>query len=555
MLGAVCISEEYGRKELSFEEILLDETQIRGEIWILKEALCKVGGVNYRLCAKRGYELLIRIAQEYTVLRLSGDQWEVDNITRVLEKRSWILWNSKMENEGIWKEIQAEDEIRTDCYLIGRYKKELLSLGYFDDAVCGIVSEGQETAIRCLEQMLVRDGNFYEIYDCTQPILIYRGDDTCHNVLDIFAESIGNALKELGQRVEYFDMSKQQISELADFVNRRFKAVIGMQTYMFSVKWKEGCRKDGFVHDSINAPKYHFVFDHPILLRDHLTQLPHRTCILAPDGNYVQFVKKYYGHEARFLPPAGNEVFCGSEARDYEVVFLGSYGKDLLEELRAIRNLDRKRCYFINRYILFMRKDLANAPENAFRETLAYYGIPYTKQKFVEMFHRERWVIYHLADYYRNKTIEILLNKGISLHVFGESWKRCPVLGSQKLICHQAAIGRDALKVYARAKLSLNIMTWHKDGFTERIANAMLQKSVVVTDRTTYLEKNFVNGEELLMFDLENLKKLPEQMKELLVDEAKREQIAQRGYEKALRWHTWHQRAEMILEWIEKDKG
>lgn len=30
MLGAVCISEEYGRKELSFEEILLDETQIRG---------------------------------------------------------------------------------------------------------------------------------------------------------------------------------------------------------------------------------------------------------------------------------------------------------------------------------------------------------------------------------------------------------------------------------------------------------------------------------------------------------------------------------------------
>ena len=170
------------------------------------------------------------------------------------------------------------------------------------------------------------------------------------------------------------------------------------------------------------------------------------------------------------------------------------------------------------------------------------------------MFHRERWVIYHLADYYRNKTIEILLNKGISLHVFGESWKRCPVLGSQKLICHQAAIGRDALKVYARAKLSLNIMTWHKDGFTERIANAMLQKSVVVTDRTTYLDKNFVDGEELLMFDLENLKKLPEQMKELLADEAKREQIAQRGYEKAQR-HTWQQRAEMILEWIEKDKG
>ena len=74
MLGAVCISEEYGRKELSFEEILLDETQIRGEIWILKEALCKVGGVNYRLCAKRGYELLIRIAREYKVYLLGKEE-------------------------------------------------------------------------------------------------------------------------------------------------------------------------------------------------------------------------------------------------------------------------------------------------------------------------------------------------------------------------------------------------------------------------------------------------------------------------------------------------
>ncbi len=30
MLGAVCINEKYHRKELDFEEILLDETQIQG---------------------------------------------------------------------------------------------------------------------------------------------------------------------------------------------------------------------------------------------------------------------------------------------------------------------------------------------------------------------------------------------------------------------------------------------------------------------------------------------------------------------------------------------
>ncbi len=101
--------------------------------------------------------------------------------------------------------------------------------------------------------------------------------------------------------------------------------------------------------------------------------------------------------------------------------------------------------------------------------------------------------------------------------------------------------------------MSLNIMTWHKDGFTERIANAMLQKSVVVTDRTTYLEENFENGRELLMFDLGHLEELPGQIKELLSNEEKRAQIAECAYRKALKYHTWDARAKTLLQWIEED--
>lgn len=552
MLGAVCINEKYHRKELVFEEILLDETQIQGEIYVFKEALCKAGGLNYRLRAKRNYELLIRISREYTILQLSEDEWEEEWSASKQQGGSWLTLDSETDaDEG---DIGGEDEIAAYCYLTGRYKDELLSLGRFDDAVCRAVIPGGEKAVRYLEQMLLRSGSYYDIYDCTQPILIYRGDDLCYCVLDLFAENLGRALEELGQRVEYYDVSERQIGELAGYVSRRFKAVIGMQTYMFSVKWQEGYRKSGFVHDSMDAPKYHFVFDHPILVRDHLTQIPNRTCVLTPDGNYSEFIRNYYGHRARFLPPAGSEMLCRDAERDYEVVFLGSCGKDLIGELKAVRYSDRKRCHFLNRYILYMRKDLSGTPESAFQKALAYYGITCTKEDFLEMFHSERWVIYYLADYYRNKTIKTLLSAGLTLHVFGDSWKRWPKRDEPNLVRHQAVMGKDALEVYARAKVSLNIMTWHKDGFTERIANAMLQKSAVVTDRTAYLEKNFVDGEELLLFDLAHLDELPGRIKELLAEEQKRSRIAQRGYEKALRQHTWHQRAEKILEWIEEDK-
>ena len=105
-----------------------------------------------------------------------------------------------------------------------------------------------------------------------------------------------------------------------------------------------------------------------------------------------------------------------------------------------------------------------------------------------------RWVIYYLADYYRNQTIKTLLSARLTLHVFGDGWKRWPRRDEPNLVRHQAVMGKDALEVYARAKVSLNIMTWHKDGFTERIANAMRQKSAVVTDRTAYLEKILWTG-------------------------------------------------------------
>ena len=272
-VGAVCLNELCLEGEISFEEILLDETLANGDIWVRKEALRNVGGINYRLGAKRNYELLIRIAREYRVC-CTGQlpDSEVDN---------WIYLDLEADGES----LNEEKCIKTDCYLIGRYKAELLSMGNFDDAVLQVLSVGKEDVTQYLERMLTGTNEYYDIYDCTQPILIYTGSDICYNILDTFARCLGHALEECGQCVEYFDISKQGIEGLGDYVKRRFKAVIGMQTYMFSAKWENG----GFVHDRIAAPKYHFLFDHPIRLKKHLQQVPQHLCVLTPDGNYANF--------------------------------------------------------------------------------------------------------------------------------------------------------------------------------------------------------------------------------------------------------------------------
>lgn len=56
----------------------------------------------------------------------------------------------------------------------------------------------------------------------TKPVLIYKGDDICHNVLTVFAEQFGAALEQEGKNVIYFDMGKEPIESVTRYVNQHF---------------------------------------------------------------------------------------------------------------------------------------------------------------------------------------------------------------------------------------------------------------------------------------------------------------------------------------------
>ena len=83
----------------------------------------------------------------------------------------------------------------------------------------------------------------------------------------------------------------------------------------------------------------------------------------------------------------------------------------------------------------------------------------------------------------------------------------------------------------------------------------MLQKALVITDKTAYLENNFTDGEDILLFDLNHLQEIPARIKELLTCEEKRKRIADNGFKKALQQHTWKNRVVKILEMIEEDEA
>ena len=99
-------------------------------------------------------------------------------------------------------------------------------------------------------------------------------------------------------------------------------------------------------------------------------------------------------------------------------------------------------------------------------------------------------------------------------------------------------------EVYRDSKISINIMTWHKDSVTERVLDSMAAGSICLTDETPALKEFFSEGKNILYYSLNELEKLPN----IIRNNVDNEDIALAGREKVMKDHLWKNRAEEFME-------
>lgn len=590
------------KQNISFMELLLDEHWAEGEIFCPLGIFQEAGGFNDRLTANWRYEFLLRAVQKYpfTAVGVSVDSeenaWKQD--ANYAKPGSSHLWQSEPLLEWMDGQCPGQDGVcgqpgeyfhlqdmpdfpishdllpldrdyrrpsaapldryRTDCYIAGKYQQELLSAGCFDSVIAALLADASllpncKAAARWMEEMISHAPSYFEIDDNTRPILIYRGLDTCYNTLNLLADRLAQALCSCGQRVIVFDVEKEGNQELTRWIDRRFKAIIGVQSYVFSIMMQD---KKTNLHDLIIGPKYNMILDHPALMKDHIESGPKDYYLLLHDRNYAAFAKYYYPKlkDCIYLPPGGAfpSQWSGCTAgkfieKQYDITFIGSY-YNYRDRLSDIASFERPKRFLAARFLLFMRQSPDCPAEQAFQKALDYYHIRLNDDGCLALFFELRQACFCIMHYYREKIIHTLLDAGIEIHVYSSTWQNAPFFGHEKLICHPALSAEESLDIMARSKISLNIMSWHKDGLTERVLNAMLCRSVVLSDRSLALEENFANGKDLLLFSLNQIGRLPGMIKDLLEDEARLGTISRNGFEKAFANHQWKNRAERFLE-------
>ena len=527
----------------SFLDILLDERVVFGELAVSRDLVRKAGGINTGLKAKRKYELVLRIAElgNVKIEEVENDISVCNNLEK--QNKSFIFIDDN-ETEG-----NIIDSLTTDCYLIAKYSERLIAHNLFNPAVESILVEAEDKGLKnetiaLLEGFLSRNDSFYIIDDCTKPVLIFRGNDTCYNVLNTFADELKNSIEKSGYKTEIFDVDREDWKEVVRYQNRHYKAVVGFQSFLFSVKMEDG---EAYFMDFIKAPKFNFLFDAPICFNSHLAYKAKDFTILTHDINYKNFLEKYYKQQAKILPPGGmiSKNPVSMDERKYELTFLGSYGdyRKILLELEGLSTEDKT-----VGTALFEKLKLEPELtfEAGFDKVIKEKGLAMDEDIYLARLHSVRRVLYAASYYFREKAIKAILESGLRLTVFGESFKNSSFVNYKNLnICEEVPAER-SLEVYGNSKISLNFMTWHKAGLTERMANIMLAGAVLLTDCTDGFSEGA--GEDFVDFKLSDIDSLPGKIKELLKNESLLNKIALNGKKRAISSMTWDKRAEELLE-------
>ena len=384
-------------------------------------------------------------------------------------------------------------------------------------------------------------------------ILVLKTDTTEVGMLNHMATEFAACLRAQGAQVDVWDYDDRDISKVLAYCGEPFDAVVGFHNTLLHLFLP---KQNRYLMEFLEGKKFNFWFDHPAFCHELMQQVPPTYTALTLDGNYVDFIKTYYPKvtDAILLPPGGEDPGISPvtpeewNAREFEMIHLATY-QDYRPRMREVKELPEQMRPVVEGFVEYLQVHPNVTAEAALKQVLSDYGVPSDPEVFLQWFDLVRPLILTVAGYYREKVVQTLVEAAIPVTVFGDEWKAAPFAEQACLQIHPRIPAEEASGIYSRARWSLNVMTWHKGGFTERIAESMLAGAVALTDRTEYLETHFTCEKELLWYDLANLEALPQNY---FVQMKNGAQIARTGQMAARAGHTWSARAREFLALLER---
>lgn len=428
--------------------------------------------------------------------------------------------------------------------------------------------------------------------------------DEVRATADFFTYIWEDAFKKAGHTVftihiQHFEEQKPEIikflSVMPDFALCYNNAAFSLEVIPGENFW-----------DTLGVPVINILFDHPGAYWQILENAPSVMVPACCDRNHLKFLERHFPEMKKgiFLPHFGLELAeCGEELIKKEAVLSIDEQADknnakTVEFADEIPWNDRKIPVlyvgspsfpagsiddFATKVLEILNSDFGRTVESAIEEIIRSLSLDVLRKMYSEMWNameslglyeqapkdvaeqfeydryleasiqKYHFLHAHITSRHRRMLVKQLVDAGIDVYAYSDWSKEKELLANPHFHFGGMISPMECVELMRNSKIVLNSMPWFKDGNHDRICHGMLQKAVVVSETSRYLEERFTDGKEIRLFTLEQLEKggiVSQMVKEILDNPDMATKMAQNGYNNARVNDTVQQRMKTLMDYI-----
>ena len=377
--------------------------------------------------------------------------------------------------------------------------------------------------------------------------------------LEYFSKQIGEVLDSWGYEVFTFDL-QDMLGSFMDLLMFCEKGEAVMITFNFIGISGESIflRDKGLFFDEYGIKCINIVVDHPFYYHNQLRKLPKDYIQFCIDRTHIQYMKRYFPKvkTGGFLPLAGTEIprkerRLKAADRKMDIIFTGNYTPPETFN-KEIERLGREYSEFYHGIIDDLTANTEQTMDEVFERHIKADIPEATDKDLKKCMENMIFLDLYVRFYMRGKAVKTLVDNGFKVHVFGSGFERISYKKPENIILGGRVKSIVCLRKLSKARVSLNVMPWFKDGAHDRVFSAALNGAVNLTDGSRYLHEVFSGTEDVCFYELGQMDRLPELAERLLSDYDLLDFMAELAYD-AAKIHTWAERTKVLEQYISSD--
>lgn len=371
-----------------------------------------------------------------------------------------------------------------------------------------------------------------------------------------FTSQIAEELADRGHEAFILDLlhtdaPAHSIQELTAFCARKIDAVISID--------RIGIHDDYYINlwNLLGACSINILMDHPLRFHPTMERHPDKYIQFCPDADHISYVKKYFPQveHVEFLPHAGtidDKPPIPYAEKEYDILFSATYypPENKLREIEQyVCPKDSPLYQIYMQTAEYLLSHTSASIEQSVLDTLADRQMDLSDESCKTIIRGMAPVDWTVRMYYRSMAVQTLVDAGFHVHVLGRGWENHPSAGAGNLHIINGRIDfADTFPYIRSAKINLNVMPWFKAGTHDRIFNTMLRHSVCLTDSSSWIDAHYTDKEDIALFSLDNLEKLPEIADFWLTHPTEAEALIAKAKKKTAENFVWKNCVDSILE-------